>query len=616
MEPVLVACDGCGARIRVNRPAEVRDRACPRCGTAIGMSLDHLVPSRAATVEAVATAPRRRLRWLVPTALGLTLVSAAFAAASRFGQPPDDDRPGKLVLSAHSKRVECQSDETETSAVCPQDIDTGESEPEIQSRHLCDDVLATLDEADPARACVEPAGPQAASRHDRKPPTPIRPSQPAGAQRAGRPIDPPRPAISAAPLPKRIRVRTSAGRTVVARVHGSDGDEVHVMLPDGQLGIPDGMTYTEDPFRPATHVEMAEDLLASPFADFHVKSTAHYLILYQSTEEFADESARVLESLYRGLAEAFRKFDVPVVDTEFPLVAVIFRTERDLRAHKRVDPEIQAFYELYTNRIYFYQTSDHDERAPEVAALRRPQTVAHEGTHQILQNIGIQPRLAAWPPWLVEGLAEYCSTPVTTRRGTTWGGLGYVNADHLATIRDLDDPLSGQVEGTVRPEHIGRPPKMPLVEYLVTKTDLTPTDYALAWGMTHYLAMRRVDGFVRYLKRMSMMPPLVTRTPADHLATFRAAFGSDLARLDREIGAYLGKLKVSQHLPYYAVLFEQRTGGGLVKRAAIVSQSPSLIRQWLETVTAARGETPVWEPLPYPSRTPALVTAQEWVRGS
>ena len=47
----------------------------------------------------------------------------------------------------------------------------------------------------------------------------------------------------------------------------------------------------------------------------------------------------------------------------------------------------------------------------QIAAMRRPQTVAHEGTHQILQNIGVHPRLSAWPLWLVEGLAEYCATP-------------------------------------------------------------------------------------------------------------------------------------------------------------------------------------------------------------
>jgi hypothetical protein len=386
------------------------------------------------------------------------------------------------------------------------------------------------------------------------------------------------------------------------------------MLPDGQIGIPDKLVLTDQPFVPASPDQMIEDLRAGPFAGFDVLRTPHYLILYKSTTEFAEESGKVLENLYRGLTEAFCKHEIPVHQAEFPLVAVIFRTERDFRAHKSVAPEIQAYYEIYTNRIHFYQTSDRDEQAPEVAAVRRPQTVSHEGTHQILQNIGIQPRLAAWPAWLVEGLAEYCSTPKTTKQGTTWGGIGVVNPQHLATIRDLADPLSGQVPGAVRPEHIGRPPGMPLVEYLITKNDLNPTDYALAWAMTHYLAKKRVDEFVDFLRTMSEMPPLQQSSAQDHVKAFRAAFGDQLGKLDKEIDAYLLKLKVKDNLPYYAVTFEQRVPSGQLKRAAIVSQSPSMIRQWLETVTSPRGDPPIWEALPHSRRTLAWVTAAQWLR--
>ena len=103
---------------------------------------------------------------------------------------------------------------------------------------------------------------------------------------------------------------------------------------------------------------------------------------------------------------------------------------------------VQAFYEIHTNRISSTRPPTRT-RAPEISALRKPQTVAHEGTHQILQNIGVHPRLSAWPIWLVEGLAEYCATPATARKGgkPTWDGLGMINGLHMATIRELDDPF-------------------------------------------------------------------------------------------------------------------------------------------------------------------------------
>ena len=48
--------------------------------------------------------------------------------------------------------------------------------------------------------------------------------------------------------------------------------------------------------------------------------------------------------------------------------------------------------------------------------------------------------------------------------------------------------------------------------------------------------------------------------------------------------------------------------------AAIVSQSPSMIRQWLETVSAAGGAPPTWEAVPFPTRARALLSAEEWMR--
>ena len=420
---------------------------------------------------------------------------------------------------------------------------------------------------------------------------------------------------SDSPEPRRIRVQTESGRVVTARVHGTYGDKVSVLLPDGQLGFARApLAYTDEPFRPETADEMRQELLAGPFAGFHAQRSAHYLVLYQSTETFAEASLKLLEDLYRGLTEAFGKRGIPVHEPEFPLVAVIFRTESEFRAHRKVDPDVQAYYEIFTNRIYLYQGTERDEKAPEIAAMRKPQTVAHEGTHQILQNVGVHPRISSWPLWLVEGLAEYCASGVTTRKsGVGWRGLGLVNPMHMATIRDLEDPQALQVMGNNR-SRIGRDPRRPLVEYLVTRTELTPTDYALAWALTHYLALKRGPDFVAFLKTMSEMPPLKQVSPEEHLAAFRAAFGNDLAKMDHAVGQYLSKRKNYDPLPYYAVMFEQRLNGGMVKHAAIVSQSEAMIRQWLETVSTVDGAPPTWKALKHLTRASALLTAEQWMR--
>lgn len=437
------------------------------------------------------------------------------------------------------------------------------------------------------------------------------PPPPTPEKATGKPPANPQPSVEA----KRIRVRTESGKTVIARLHGTDSEgNVSVMLPDGQLRIAASrVATTDEPFRPATADEMKKELSDGPYAGFRILQTKHYIVFYKSSPQFAKASGKLLEDLYTKLLEVLGKFGVATHETEFPLVAVIYSTEKEFRANKRVAKEVQACYEIFPNHIFLYEANERD--GAEVAALRRPQTVAHEGTHQILANIGVQPRLSEWPMWLVEGLAEYCSPPVTVKKGhkefVAWNGLGKVNPFHMATIRDLDDPRTLELEGGNGPK-LGRRQGTPLVEYLVTKEDLTPTDYALAWAVTHYLAQKRPSDFVEFLKQMSQMRPLEKRTPKEHLADFRKAFGNDLARLDKAIDNYLAKLKYDP-LPFYAVIFEQPIGGQRIQRRAMVSQSPSMIQQWLESSVAPNGGEPRWEISPYASRNTARFAIEQWM---
>jgi hypothetical protein len=132
--------------------------------------------------------------------------------------------------------------------------------------------------------------------------------------------------------------------------------------------------------------------------------------------------------------------------------------------------------------------------------------------------------------------------------------------------------------------------------------------------MTHYLAKKRADDFVAFLRTMSATPALAKRSPDDHLATFRAAFQTDLTKLDHDIDVYLGKLKVTHQLPYFAVMAQKRAGNGQLHRDAIVSQSPSVISQWLEALGAPEGVPPAWDVYRSLSRARAVLTAEAWLR--
>jgi hypothetical protein len=411
---------------------------------------------------------------------------------------------------------------------------------------------------------------------------------------------------------RRVRVADpDAGGVRVAREYGPPGSRA-LLLPDGQIVWTERPVYTDAPFVAEPREAVRDRLLAGPYAGFRAEVTAHYVVFSKSSPAFAAASARLLETLYEGLLQRFRDRGFDVRDAEFPLVAVIFATEAEFRAHRDVAPDVQAYYDVLSNRIFFYETAERAADDPQAAALRQPQTVAHEGTHQILQNIGLQPRLADWPLWLVEGMAELAASTQTV--DGAWAGMSQVNPFHVATLEDLLD-----AQWMRRAPDAGGPPahdwRRSLVEYLSRRDHLTPTDYALAWTLTHYLANRRTDAFLAFIREMSAREPGVDHSDEDDLALFRKHFGPAPERLDRAIHQHVQKLRERVPLTYYAVTFEQSLPDGMVRRGTLVSRSPSLIREWIEQrMPDPRGGPYRWHAMPFRERVHAVHFAEEWLR--
>lgn len=622
MEPVVTTCDGCGKAIRVLCSQNARRYVCRSCRAAIAPRPEAATSSRTSVAKPPSAANRRRSpaapAGLLRVAL-LLLLSAHLAIWSISTRDAADQSPiGRAIAVSLHSPAEAPAEAADLAIAS---IETG---PAAAIKRF--DPLPLLSKLARSKVAIG----FATFLQEIAEPAPERSESSAETARVeiapvlsppnfGAPSSEELAAKFETAGERRFLIRDDDGQQVVARLHGHHGEKTVLMLPDGRLGIPSMLVSTDEPFRPKTADEVAKSLQTGAFEDFALHRTPHYLILHQATPEYAEANGELLEELYHRLLEAFRDHEVTVHEAEFPLVAVIFRAESDFRAYRAVASDVQAYYEIFSNRIFFYQNSDREGQEPEVGALLKPQIVAHEGTHQILQNIGVQPRLASWPQWLIEGLAEYCATPASPRKGPpTWDGLGQINNLHMATLRELEDPLSLSMQGpAARAETLFRRPGQPLVEAMLTRSELTPTEYALAWAMTHYLALKRGDEFVDYLKRMAELPPLVPRTAADQIQDFRACFGDDLVKLDKAIDAYLRKLtkqKGYAAMPYYAVLFEQPLTTGLVRRAAMVSQSPQVIRQWVQELSNPNAGPVTWQALPHPSRARANLVVQQWIR--
>lgn len=432
---------------------------------------------------------------------------------------------------------------------------------------------------------------------------------------------------SAQAEPVRMLVGDASGRVLVSRLYARGPGGPVVQLPDGSLGWPEGEVLTDRPFRPWTARQVANAFRNGRDGNFRVIERSPYVVLTEGSNAFAEQAADLLQSLYHDLFACFEDGGIPVTEPEFPLVAVIYRDEAAFRRYRPVDPDVRAYYEVASNRIILYESSAQDLRAPELAALSRPQTIAHEGIHQILQNIGVQRRLADWPPWLVEGLAEYYSPTAlpdpSPESRSGWGdygraNFGRVNPLHMATLIDLQDPstllahLRGPGPGKISPAWTRLGPDEPWVTHLMLRTELSPTDYALAWCLTHYLAHNHPDALRSYLLTLGQRSPLKPSTPEQHLKDFITAFGVHPSALTRRIDRHLTSLRYDR-VPYYSVRFEQTMPSGLTRRGTLVSPSPTMITQWLQAQTLPDGAPLLWWATPFASRNLARLSCESWL---
>jgi Protein of unknown function (DUF1570) len=408
------------------------------------------------------------------------------------------------------------------------------------------------------------------------------------------------------------------GKPVVARLHVAIGNGAIVMLPDGQLVARKAgeFTPTEKKFEPIDRAALAKRLDATEFPGFKVKQTRHYIYVYNSSEEFFTGTSRILESMLPGVttyAEA-QKID-GVHAPEVPLVVVMFATEEEFQRHRRMPAGVVAYYHTLSNRVFMYEKSRLLQVRPDLALSEAISTVAHEGAHQILHNIGVQQRLSMWPMWLSEGLAEFFA-PTTFGKGMKWKGAGQVN-----------DMRMFELEQYVK-SRASEKPDGKMIEQTVAAARLTSTGYATAWSLTHYLAKNRRPEFAAYLRAVSETEPLEGAldiqppglVPAN-LELFRKTFGDKFDDLEIKLVAHLKKQPYTDPFsdaPHYvaALLLPSGKRG---KREVQTFHSQLLADKWIRETTEKvpegdRGRVER-EIRRFPNRATAEAFANSWMAG-
>lgn len=343
------------------------------------------------------------------------------------------------------------------------------------------------------------------------------------------------------------------GRLIVAAQDGG------VLLEDRAGGLwtiqPDEIISRksdEAEFVPLSAEQLAEQLIGQLGGGFRTHQTAHYLIVYSTSDAYARWCGLLFERLYAAFTNYWSRRGFELSEPEFPLVAIVFADRASFRQYAAAETGDAAavligYYNVLTNRMVMCDLTASSYQPPAgvrqtTAAqirqmLARPDaqrnvaTVVHEATHQVSFNCGLLRREADCPVWFSEGIAIYFETP-DLQSTAGWRGIGEVNVARLGRF--------GQYLTRRPPDSIER---LVADDQRFRDASLAEDAYAEAWALAYFLIRRYPDQFLQYARTLHAKPPAVADERETRLRDFRQAFGDDLEALDRELVRYMLRLK-------------------------------------------------------------------------
>ncbi|QDT12170.1 DUF1570 domain-containing protein [Stieleria marina] len=335
---------------------------------------------------------------------------------------------------------------------------------------------------------------------------------------------------------ERILVRGDDGEPIVGRLHVTVGDTQMVLMPDGLLKtFPKSETRpTTEKFVPLSMKAIETALLQDPkLKNFKTKRSRRFLYVYNTSEIFVDSTRTILESMYPAVRKYFSRSGIDIHEPELPLVIIAFATDDQFQDYRRMPQGVVAYYDGISNAVMLYERSKLSAHAPEIAVKSAISTIAHEGAHQILHNIGVQQRLSKWPMWLSEGLAEFYA-PTSVQKGVRWSGIASTNQLRMMEIER--EWTANRVLGTGA-----------TANRVADADQLSSLDYAYSWALIHMFSRRHQKELFACIRQCSELRPLdgtdlVSQPIATSADVFAKHFGSDYQAIERELHKHLTSL--------------------------------------------------------------------------
>lgn len=372
-------------------------------------------------------------------------------------------------------------------------------------------------------------------------------------------------------------VRDKDGRATVAKILCTVGETCMILMTDGRiLTLPADKAYPSvGPFRPVHREWFKRDLRGEFGKDFKIAESKTYLYVYNCSDAYQAKCAELLEAVHAGIYKYFEDKFFAVHRPPTPLVAVIFKTREQFDKH---DPAaangVVGYYQTMSNRVVMYEESELSIADEEIAHAETLNTVAHEGVHQTLHNIGVQPRLAIWPAWVTEGLAEFFS-PTVDGKTTEWKGVGQVNDRRMPTLEPY-------FQGAAR--------NRGYIQSQLGLDDIDGYGYAMAWAMIHYFNTESPASLMQYLRSLSARNPMTVPEPSSGRGGYAAAereiferyFAMTPGEVEISLVHHLRKLEYKdpwKNVVHYVAIIEYHTATH-VRRSACICLLESKAEEW------------------------------------
>lgn len=309
-------------------------------------------------------------------------------------------------------------------------------------------------------------------------------------------------------------------------------------------------TRSDEPFIPMTQDEVAAKVLAGMPPGFQIHKSAHYVVCYNTSPEYARWCASLMERLYTGFTYFWKNQGRGTLPApEFPLVMLIFADKQQYKTYGKDElgdaaDAIIGYYSYSSNRIVCYDLTgrenlglDRKNRSAMGVAreiLKRPDaeslvaTIVHEATHQLAFNRGVFSRYADVPLWYNEGIAMFFEVP-DLKNAKGWQGMGKVNPFRMPLYRDyLKRRPAGALQRLLTDDNILRKP------------ETTAEGYAEAWALTYFLIKTRKEKYVQYSQLISAKKTLRWDDPEVRIRDFETCFGK-VEDVEKAFVRYMGR---------------------------------------------------------------------------